>query len=52
MKPLGDIFTPKKGKSITKKTIVEGCFPIVSGGLEPNVDSPAITISASGAYHY
>lgn len=45
-----------KGKSITKKTIVEGDVPVVAGGLKPayfhnahNVNGPAITISASGA---
>ena len=56
VKSIGDIFTPKKGKTITKKTITEGNIPVVAGGLEPayyhnqaNVESPVITVSASGA---
>jgi type I restriction enzyme S subunit len=47
---------PKKGKNITKKTIIEGDVPVVAGGLKPayfhntpNVNGPVITISASGA---
>ena len=53
---LGDLVTPKKGKSITKKKIVEGSVPVVAGGLSPayyhntsNVKAPTVTISASGA---
>jgi len=56
VKKFGDIVTPKKGKSITKKTIIEGDVPVVAGGLTPayyhnqfNVEAPVITISASGA---
>jgi type I restriction enzyme S subunit len=47
---------PKKGKNITKQTIIEGNIPVVAGGLHPayfhntpNVYGPVITISASGA---
>ena len=54
--PLGEIVEPRKGKSITKKTIVSGNVPVVAGGLQPayfhnvsNVSGPAITVSASGA---
>ena len=56
VKKFGDIVIPKKGKSITKKTIIEGDVPVVAGGLTPayyhnqfNVEAPVITISASGA---
>ena len=48
--------TPKRGKTITKKTVNEGDIPVVAGGLQPayfhnasNVIGPAITVSASGA---
>ncbi len=53
---LGDLVTPKKGKSITKKKVIEGSVPVVAGGLSPayyhntsNVKAPAVTVSASGA---
>jgi len=56
VKSLDKIITPKKGKNITKKTVVSGSIPVVAGGLKPayyhnchNVTAPAITISASGA---
>ncbi len=56
IKSLGDLITPKKGKSITKSSCIEGLIPVVAGGLQPayfhnqsNVDGPVITISASGA---
>jgi type I restriction enzyme S subunit len=56
VKGLGDLITPKKGKTITKATCVDGQVPVVAGGLQPayfhnkaNVKQPAITISASGA---
>lgn len=46
----------KRGKTITKKEIVEGNIPVVAGGLEPayycnksNTDERVITISGSGA---
>ena len=55
-KLLGNIVTPKKGKTITKKQCFEGKIPVVAGGLEPayfhnqsNVTAPVVTISASGA---
>ncbi len=53
---LDRLFIPKKGKNITKKTIIDGIIPVIAGGLQPayyhnsyNVKGPAITISASGA---
>ena len=56
VKVFGDIVTPKKGKNITKKTVIEGDVPVIAGGLSPayfhnqsNVDAPVITVSASGA---
>ena len=56
VKLLGDLVTPKKGKTITKATCIDGEVPVVAGGLQPayfhnmaNVSQPAITVSASGA---
>ena len=56
VKVLGDLVTPKKGKTITKASCVGGEVPVVAGGLQPayfhnksNVAQPAITVSASGA---
>ncbi len=53
---LGDHVSPKKGKSITKKSTRPGEIPVVAGGLEPayfhdaaNSKYPSVTISASGA---
>ena len=53
---LGDIVEIRKGKNITKSTVVEGDVPVVAGGLSPayyhnqsNTTSPTITVSASGA---
>lgn len=53
---LGDLVNIRKGKNITKKTIVKGSVPVVAGGIDPayyhnvsNTQSPVITISASGA---
>jgi type I restriction enzyme S subunit len=53
---LGAVVEPKKGKTITRKTAIEGDIPVVAGGLEPayyhnvhNVEAPVVTISASGA---
>lgn len=47
---------PKRGSSLTSKQMVEGPFPVVSGGLQPaghhnesNTQAPVITVSASGA---
>jgi type I restriction enzyme, S subunit len=55
-KLLGDILSPKKGKTITKKICINGNIPVIAGGLKPayfhnqsNVTSPVVTISASGA---
>ena len=53
---LGNLVSIRKGKSITKKTIVPGNIPVVAGGITPayyhnaaNTKNPVITISASGA---
>lgn len=53
---VGDLLEPRKGRNITKKTIVAGDVPVVAGGLNPayyhntpNVRGPVVTISASGA---
>lgn len=55
-KTLGDVVEPRKGRNITKKTVVAGQVPVVAGGLSPayfhntpNVIGPVITASASGA---
>ena len=56
VKRVGDLVTIRKGKNITKKTIVDGIVPVVAGGLTPayyhnvgNIQEPVVTISASGA---
>lgn len=56
VKKLGDLITVKKGKNITKNTIVDGKVPVVAGGLTPayyhnagNTNEPVVTVSASGA---
>ena len=53
---LGNLVNIRKGKNITKNTIVQGDVPVVAGGITPayyhnaaNTQSPVITISASGA---
>lgn len=55
-KALGEFTEIKKGKNITKSTIIEGNVPVVAGGLKPayyhnipNTINPVITVSASGA---
>ena len=55
-KKVGEIAEFKRGKTITKKDIVEGSVPVVAGGLEPayycnkhNTTGRVITISGSGA---
>jgi type I restriction enzyme S subunit len=55
-KALGEFTEIKKGKNITKSTILEGNVPVVAGGLKPayyhnvpNTINPVITVSASGA---
>lgn len=52
---IGDIAEFKRGKTITKKQVVEGEIPVVAGGKEPaywhnkaNTGNPVITVSASG----
>lgn len=53
---MGEKVSPKKGKNITRGTIIPGEVPVVAGGLNPayyhnihNVAAPVVTISASGA---
>ena len=53
---VGDIITPKRGKSLLSKDAVPGDVPVIAGGLEPatfhnvsNTTPPVLTISASGA---
>jgi type I restriction enzyme, S subunit len=52
----GDTVEPKRGQTITRKTVTEGNIPVIAGGLSPayyhnkaNVSAPVITVSASGA---
>ena len=53
---LGQLAEFKRGKTITKKDIVDGPIPVVAGGLEPayycnksNTAERVITVSGSGA---
>ncbi|MBR5437213.1 MAG: restriction endonuclease subunit S [Muribaculaceae bacterium] len=53
---LGQLAEFKRGKTITKKEIIEGSIPVVAGGLEPayycnksNTAERVITVSGSGA---
>lgn len=53
---LGDAVDVRKGRNITKETVVSGAIPVVAGGLRPayyhaeaNAHGPVITVSASGA---
>ena len=55
-KKLGDLAEFRRGKTITKKEIIEGPIPVVAGGLEPayycnksNTAERVITVSGSGA---
>lgn len=55
-KCVGDVAEFKRGKTITKKEVVDGNIPVVAGGLEPayycnkaNTADRVITISGSGA---
>lgn len=55
-KKVGEIAEFKRGKTITKKDIIEGKVPVVAGGLDPayycnksNTEARVITVSASGA---
>ncbi len=54
-KLLGSLVVPKRGKIITRATIIDGNIPVVAGGIDPayfhnqsNVSSPVVTISSSG----
>ena len=53
---LGNLAEFKRGKTITKKDVIDGSIPVVAGGLEPayycnksNTAERVITISGSGA---
>ena len=53
---LGQLAEFKRGKTITKKDVIEGDVPVVAGGLEPayfcnksNTAERVITVSGSGA---
>ena len=53
---LGQLAEFKRGKTITKKDVVDGPIPVVAGGLEPayycnksNTAERVITVSGSGA---
>ena len=53
---ISDLGEFKRGKTITKDQTISGVVPVVAGGLEPayyhnesNTNSPAITVSGSGA---
>ena len=55
-KRLGELSEFKRGKTITKKDVIEGTIPVVAGGLAPayycnksNTSNRVITISGSGA---
>ena len=56
-KKLGEVAELKRGSSITKKTSIEGKYPVISGGQKPayyidrfNCDGETITVAGSGAY--
>lgn len=53
---LKEISEFKRGKTITKDSVINGSIPVVAGGLEPayyhnkaNTTAPVITVSGSGA---
>lgn len=55
-KKLNEISEMKRGTSVTKKDIIEGDIPVISGGREPayycdtfNRDGETITVAGSGA---
>jgi len=55
----GELANPRRGKTITKKKVIQGVVPVVAGGVKPayfhnesNVIGPVITISASGTAGY
>lgn len=57
IKTLGDVCEFKNGKSITKKDLVNGKYPVIGGGQKPfgfhneyNCDENTISCSSSGAY--
>lgn len=56
-KPLGEVATLQRGKTITRKSSVEGDYPVISGGQQPayyidqfNRTGETITVAGSGAY--
>lgn len=55
MTSIGELGEFLRGKTITKKQVVEGNIPVVAGGITPayyhnksNTEAPVITVSASG----
>ncbi len=55
MTSVGELGEFLRGKTITKKQVVEGNIPVVAGGITPayyhnksNTEAPVITVSASG----
>ena len=57
MVEVGKVCEIKRGSTITKKQIVAGNVPVISGGKQPayyhnksNREVPIVTVSASGAY--
>lgn len=55
--PLGDVSEIKRGRSITKKNVVEGNIPVIAGGRIPayfhnesNREGETIVVAGSGAY--
>ncbi len=56
VKNIWDLINVKRGKNITRKTVVEWNIPVIAAWLKPscyhntsNTDSPVVTISGSGA---
>lgn len=56
-KKLGEVAEIKRGTSVTKKTVREGQYPVISGGQKPayyidsfNREGETITVAGSGAY--
>lgn len=59
IKQLGDICEFKNGKTITKKQLIEGDYPVIGGGVKPigyhneyNRDENTVLVSSSGSAGY